>query len=83
MPSLLTTVNPLRTKKIPARVALRHIPEERMSSEYIKKLQEAAKRRKEIVRLHKTMSITEIANVVGVSRQRVSEVLREEREKAK
>ena len=54
-----------------------------MSSEYIKKLQEAAKRRKEIVRLHKTMSITEIANVVGVSRQRVSEVLREERGKAK
>lgn len=55
-----------------------------MSDEYIKTLQAAAKRRKEIVRLHKKpMSATEIANVLGISRQRVSEILKQEKERAK
>lgn len=53
-----------------------------MSDQYIKSLQAAAKRRKEIVRMHKRpMSATEIANVLGISRQRVSEVLKQEKSK--
>lgn len=53
-----------------------------MSDDYIKTLQAAAKRRKEIVRLHKKpMKATEIANVLGISRQRVSEILKQEKAK--
>lgn len=63
---------------------MRHNQEKRMSDQYIKTLQAAAKRRKEIVRLHKKpMSATEIANVLGISRQRVSEILKQEKERAK
>jgi DNA-directed RNA polymerase specialized sigma subunit len=53
-----------------------------MSTDHIKFLQASEKRRKEIVRLHKKdMKGTEIANVLGISRQRVSEILSEERKK--
>lgn len=51
-----------------------------MTGKYEKQMREAAKRRAEIVRLHKTgkYSYSEIGERMGVSKQRVHAVLRKE-----